>query len=139
MQAALVLVAIDPKMRGAGKEGISILILALKPGSPAEVDDAQAKERVKEISAQLVKVGEPAAERLLSAIKNEFRGGRTRSEDGALNGQARLAALKIIAEIGPEAYSTAMLSALADLQRTDPYPGVREAARQAYAKVQNKN
>ncbi len=139
MQAALALAAIDPKMRGAGKEGLSVLILALKPGSPAEVDDAQAKERVKEIDAQLVKVGEPAAERLLSAIKNEFRGGRVRSEDGALNGQARLAALKIIAEIGPEAYSTSMLSALADLQRTDPYPGVREAARQAYTKIQNKN
>ena len=47
--------------------------------------------------------------------------------------------LKIIAEIGPEANSTTMLATLVDLQRSDPYPGVRDAARQAYAKVQRKN
>jgi HEAT repeat protein len=139
LQAALVLAAIDPKMREAGKDGLSVLILALRPGSPTEVDDAQAKERVKEISDQLVKVGEPAAESLLYAIQNDFRGGRSRSEVGALNGQARLAALKVIAEIGPDAYSTTMLSALAELQRTDPYPDVREAARLAYSKIQRKH
>jgi hypothetical protein len=32
-----------------------------------------------------------------------------------------------------------MLTALAELRRTDPFPGVREAARQAYVKIQRKN
>ncbi len=132
LPAAFALAALDPKMIAEGKEGLTVLILALRP----EASDTQAKERVQEISTLLIKMGQPAAERLLRAIEGEFRGGRSRTEAAALNATVRETALKIIAEMGSDAHSTKMLAALADLQCSDPSRAVRDAARSAYIKIQ---
>lgn len=136
LPVAFVLVAIDPKAIGEGKDALAVLVLALRPETIAEMTDPQAKERVKEIGALLVKIGEPAAERLLKAIESEFRGGRSRTEAAALNAAARVDALNLIAKIGLDANSNKMLSALGELQRTDPSRAVRDAAKQAYIKIQ---
>lgn len=137
MQAALALTAIDPSLTGAGKNALSVLVQALRPASVVEGNEAQAKERVKEISAVLVKIGEPAVERLLRAIGGEFRRGRNRGEDAVRDAQARAAALKIIADIGPAACSTETIKVLVELQRSEPPGPVREAARQAYIAIQD--
>ncbi|HTU89421.1 MAG TPA: HEAT repeat domain-containing protein [Gemmataceae bacterium] len=139
MQAAFALAVIDPSLTGTGREALRVLILALRLASETENNDAQAKERIKEISAVLVKIGEPVVERLLQAIDGEFRRGRGRSETAALDAKARETALKIIAEIGPAARSTQTMAALAKLQRGDPSRPVREAARQAYIAIQGSN
>ncbi|MGH7224965.1 MAG: hypothetical protein ACRELF_17215, partial [Gemmataceae bacterium] len=127
---------IDPSLTNAGKDALRVLILALRPASNAESNDAQAKERIKEISAVLIKIGEPAVERLLLAIEGEFRRGRSRTEAAILDALARETALKIIADIGPAARSNQTMAALAKLQRGDPSRSVREAARQAYIAIQ---
>jgi S1-C subfamily serine protease/HEAT repeat protein len=139
MQAAFTLAVFDPSFSGAGRDALRVLILALRPASEAESNDAQAKEYIKEISAMLVKNGEPVVERLLEAIEGEFRRGRGRSEAASLDAKARETALKIIAEIGPAARSTQTMAALAKLQRGDPSRSVREAARQAYIAIQGSN
>ena len=136
MQAAFALAVIDPSFTSAGKDGLRVLIQALRPASNAESNDAQAKERIKEIAAVLIKIGEPAVERLLQAIEGEFHRGRSRTEAAALDALARETALKIIADIGPAARSNRTMTALAKLQRGDPSRPVREAARQAYLAIQ---
>jgi S1-C subfamily serine protease len=139
LQAAFVLTAIDPKAAGAGKEALSVLVLALRPESTAESKDTQFQERIKAIHAVLVKMGEPAAERLLRAIEGEFRSVRSRSETSTLNATAREKALQIIAAIGPRANTSRMLTALVELQRSDPSRAVREAAQEAHIKIQGGN
>ena len=54
-----------------------------------------------------------------------------------LDALAREAALKIIAEMGPAARSNQTIAILAALQRSDPYPSVKEAARHAFIAVQD--
>jgi HEAT repeat protein len=137
LEAALALMAIDSSLVGAGRDALPVLVKALRPASIAEDNGGQAKERIKEISAALVKIGEPAAERLLKAIESEFRRSRGRTEAVVLDAQAREAALKIIADIGPAAHSNRTITALAELQRRDPFPTVREAAGQAYIAIQD--
>jgi S1-C subfamily serine protease/HEAT repeat protein len=137
MLAALTLTAIDPSLTGAGKDALSVLVKALRPASSAESNSAPAKERIKEISAVLVKVGEPAVERLLRAIEGEFRRNRGQTEAAALDAAAREAALKIIADIGPAAHSNRTIAALAELQRTDPVRSVRAAAQKAFVAIQD--
>jgi HEAT repeat protein len=139
MQAALALLALDPQAAGSGREALSVLILTLRPETAAELKDATYQERVKETRALLVKIGQPAAERLLRAIEGEFRASRRRAEASALNAAAREAALKIIADIGPNAYSNRMLTALVELQRSDPSRAVRDAAQEAHIKIQGGN
>src|SRR5579883_180498 len=138
IQTALTLLAIDTSLVGAGREALPVLVKALRPSSNAEGNGSQVKERIKEISAVLVKIGEPAVERLLRAIEGEFRRSRGRTEDAILDAQAREAALKIIADMGPSARSNRAITALAELQRNDPSPKVREAARRAYIAIQEK-
>jgi HEAT repeat protein len=136
LQAAFTLAALDPKLIGEGKDGVAVLVLALRPESLAQANDAPAQARVKEISLLLVKLGQPAADRLLRAIEGDFRGGRSRTEAAALNAAARETALKIIAEMGSDAHSAKLIAALAELQRADPSRAVRDAARSAYIKIQ---
>jgi HEAT repeat protein/DNA-directed RNA polymerase subunit RPC12/RpoP len=139
IEAALALVAFDPALAGAGKDAASVLVLSLRPASKAEAKEPRVQQRIKEVSAELVKLGEPVVDRLLRAIDSDFRGGRSRTEAAELDALARESALKIIAEMGSEARSQRLISALAELQRIDPSPSVREAARQAFRAVQKQN
>src|SRR5262249_11946274 len=116
---------------------LPVLVKALRPASSAEGNGSQARERMKEISAVLVKIGDPAVERLLKAIEGDFRRGRGRTEAAALDALAREAALKLIADMGTAAHSSRAIASLAELQRNDSSPTVREAARQAYIAVQD--
>ena len=136
LPAAFALTAIDPRMTREGREALNVLVLAVRPESAAEFRDAQWKERVKDITALLVKVGEPAAQSLMRAIKDEFRPGLRGTESTALNEIARVAAIRIIATIGKDAYSPGLVSSLAELSRSDPAPLVRKEAREAFPKVQ---
>lgn len=139
LQAALALLALDPQAAGPGREALSALILTLRPETIDEIKNATYQEGVKETRALLIKIGQPAAERLLRAIEGEFRASRRRAEASALNAAAREAALKIIADIGPKAYSNRMLTALVELQRNDPSRAVRDAAQEAHIKIQGGN
>jgi HEAT repeat protein len=139
LPAAFALTAVDPAMTSEGKDGLSVLVLALRPESTAEINEAKTQERVKEIAVVLVKLGGSAAEGLRRAIEGEFRGGRRDSDAAKLNAAARETALKIIADIGPDAHSTKMIATLIELQRGDPSRAVRDAAKQAYIKLQGKN
>jgi S1-C subfamily serine protease len=136
IQTALALTAIDPTLHGVGKNALQVLVQCLRPLSLDESEGVEAKTHNKEVSIALVKIGGPAVEPLLKAIKVEFRVGRGRKEAGHLDALAREAALKIIGEIGPGAHSSQTLAALAELLRTEKHPAVLEAARHAYIAVQ---
>jgi HEAT repeat protein len=136
--AALALTAIDPSLVGDGRKAVSVLVLALRTASKAEASNDQARALRKEIAAALAKIGEPVVEHLLSAIKNDFpRSRHRRGTDAAdLDAMGRAAALKIIADIGSAAHSTETMRILADVQTSDPYPRVKEAAKEAYTAIQ---
>jgi HEAT repeat protein len=140
MQAALALLALDPRVAGQGREALSALVLTLRPETIDEIKNATTyQERIKETRALLVKIGRPAAECLLTAIERDFPPSRLRSEASVLNAAARQTALKIIADIGPNADSDRMLKALVELQRSDPAGAVQDAAREARIKIQRRN
>ena len=138
MQAALSLLALDPRAAGQGREALSALVRTLRPETIDEIKNGTFHERIKETRALLVKIGQPAAESLLRAIQRDFRARGRGAEERALDAAARETALKIIADIGPNAYSNGMLTALVELQR-DPYRAVCDAAREAHIKIQAGN
>jgi HEAT repeat protein len=137
VKAALALIAIDPTLHGVSKTALPALVQGLRPASLDESEGAEAKTRIKEISIALVRIGEPAVEALLKAIKVEFRIGRGRKEAATLDALARETAYKIIAEIGPTTHSSQTVAVLADLLRTETNSAVREAARYAFIAVQD--
>jgi S1-C subfamily serine protease len=139
MQAVFALLALDPRAAGQGREALSVLILTLRPETIDELKNATYQERIKEIRDLLVKIGRPAAKCLLTAIEHDFPASRRRTEASVLNAAARQTALKIIADIGPNAYSDPLRDALIELERSDPFREVHDAAQEARRKIQGRN
>ncbi len=100
-----------------------------------QLDDAeQMAERDRAIEA-LGRIGEPAIKPLVDALENDFTGGGLHSVKGQINVEARLAAVKALEAMGPAADTFKALAELTNLQRIDPSRAVREAAKEARARI----
>ena len=82
-----------------------------------------------------MKIGKPAVRGLVAALQNDFLGG-PRSPNGVANGRARYEVIRTLADMGPRARSNEVLLALAGIERSDGFPEVRLAAREARVKLQ---
>ena len=113
-------------------EAIPVLIDALKVD---RLDDAeQAAERDRAVEA-LARVGEPAIKPLVDALEGDFTGGGAGTEKGQINALARQAAVRALGAMGRTANTFKALSVLSKLQRIDPSPPVRDAAKEAWAAI----
>jgi WD40 repeat protein len=125
-EAALALVKIEaPEMDAA----VVVLVRSLKTGEAS-------RERAHKA---LVQVGKPAVAGLVHALTGTFATGRPNTEAGVANGEARLAVIKVLAEMGAKARTPEVMRTLASLERRDPFPLIRLTARQARVKIQSKD
>jgi hypothetical protein len=118
---------------------VPTLVAALRIDAPDD-SDQQTKLR-KDLQALLTKIGKPAVPALTRALDQDFVGGAPRSSQGVANGSARLAVIETLAQMDGAAYSVETvrretLRVLARTEANDPFPAVREAARQARIKLQ---
>jgi HEAT repeat protein len=138
MLSALALTRVDPELAERGKEAVRVLVGTLKASSAKELADPLYKAMLADARQALVKVGKPAVRHLTAALRGEFHGGNPLTEEGQLRGKARQTALEILGEMGPQARSNDLLLLLANIQRSDPFPAVKQAARDTRARVQNR-
>jgi HEAT repeat protein len=120
------------------KKAVSTLIDLLRADDTDSLDDEDAKKEREKARDLLVQVGKPAVKPLTAALTRDFAGGGARAPEGILNGAARREVIKTLVEIGTPAGANEVLLALAGLVKTDPFPAVRKAAREAYVKLQRK-
>jgi WD40 repeat protein/HEAT repeat protein len=118
-------------------KAVSTLIDVLRPAKAEDVEDEDDKDREK-ARELLASIGKPAIKGLVDALQNEFARGGARTPAGVVNGVARLEVIKVLTAMGKEAHRNDVLIALAAMERNDPFPGVRKAAREARVKLQRK-
>jgi HEAT repeat protein len=121
---AITLLKIDAEAQTA----IRRLILALKV---ADLRDKAAAALREEAAGALVKIGKPAVDPLLKAIRDDFKGGNGLNQKDLLSKYARKTAVQILGQMGPEADTPAAQKALADLLDDDPVRLIRQEARKA--------
>jgi hypothetical protein len=102
------------------------------------VDDEDAGKERQKARELLAQIGKPAVRPLVGALERRFSGGGVRTAAGILNGAARMEVIKTLVEMGPAARGNDVLLTLVEVQRSDPFPGVRQAAREARVKLQEK-
>jgi len=100
--------------------------------------DEKLLEERKKVSEVLVQMGKPAIRGLISAVESEFFGGNPNLPIGMIKGHARLAAIQALGEIGQKHRSSEILQLLARVEGTDPFPPVKQAARELRVKLQAK-
>jgi WD40 repeat protein len=118
-------------------KAVATLIDALRPTKAENLEDEDDKDR-EQARELLVSVGKPAIKGLVDALQVEFARGGARTETGLVNGVARLEVIKVLTAMGKDAHRNDVLVALAAVERSDPFPGVRKAAREARGKLQRK-
>jgi HEAT repeat protein len=120
------------------KKVVTTLIDLLRADDSDALEDDDAKKEREKARDLLVQVGKPAVAPLAAALKNDFAGGGRRTTAGMLNAAARVEVIRTLVDIGAPAGANEVLLALAGLQKTDPFPDVRKAAREAFVKLQRK-
>jgi WD40 repeat protein len=130
--AAITRLKMDPEAQVAVRH----LILSLKV---ANLQDKAAIARREAAAKALVKVGKPAVDKLLLAIRKDFQGSNELTQKELRQKYARLAAVEILARMGPEADTPAAQKALEEIMENDPVRVVREAARKAIVRINAKD
>jgi HEAT repeat protein len=111
------------------KQAVPALVKGLKIDNPEAEAEIAAR---KQASEAVVSIGKPAVEALMSALTKDFAG------KDKVNGEARLAVLQTLQAIGRPAYSSSVHQRLLMIQKEDPFPDVRKAARITIEKLQEK-
>jgi hypothetical protein len=119
-------------------KAIPILIDALHADNIEDLEDEDAAKEREKARDLLVSLGKPAVGPLVSALENQFAPGRPGTPTANLNAGTRLEVIKVLVGIGTPASRTDVLLALTEVQKNDPFAGVRKAAREARIKLQNK-
>lgn len=117
------------------EQAIPVLVKTLRITKANDPPQLAARQRAHDF---LIALGKPAARGLAAALRGEFTGGRLTSEVGKANVEARLAVLQTLADMGDKANVPEVLLALGQVQRTDPIPALRQAAKVVRAKVLKK-
>ena len=105
------------------KQAVGGLIERLRPGNAEEVEDEDAVAVRDKARALLVQIGKPAVAPILECLEGEYAG--SKGDAGTLNGHARLAMVKALAEMGPAAGGTQTLAVLAAAQERAVPAGAR--------------
>ncbi len=117
-------------------EAIPVLISAIR----VEDEEDESGERRDRAMKALVKVGKPAVPRLARALEGEYAAGNARTPAGAARAKARYRVMEVLVGIGPKVAATPdVLKVLASLERFEPFPEVRVAARQARMMLMQKD
>ncbi len=96
----------------------------------------EALEAQKTAQETLVKIGEPVIDELVRALTTTFAGGNLGTVDGQARARGRLAVVLTIQQLGAKANKNAVKAALVSLEKNDPVPIVKVAARQARDVIQ---
>jgi HEAT repeat protein len=115
---------------------LPILIKALKADKLEDLEDEDAKADRERVKKALVQLGKPAVKALADALEGTFAGGNPRTPAGFLKGAARLEVIGVLLEMGKPAGTNSVLLSLAHLERSDPFPAIKKAARAARVKLQ---
>lgn len=138
LRAAQALVRIDPKIEGAGREGVRALVRSLKCESKEDAEDKDAEALRQTARAALVEIGKPAVDTLIRGVEVDFLRAIIPEED-LLRAQARLSVYEIFAEMGPRAYSGDLHNRLTYYLKNEQYPAAQKAVYEALLKIQRKN
>jgi HEAT repeat protein len=117
---------------------IPLLIDLLKAEDTDALEDEDAKKVRDKARDLLATIGKPAVEPLREALTRDYASREARTTAGKLNAAARREVIRTLIDIGPKGRTTQVMLDLARLQRIDPDPAVREAARDARARLQRK-
>ena len=133
MDAAVALAAVEG---GDAAEAVPTLIEALRVEKLGDEEEAAERDRAVEA---LGRIGAPAVKPLTAALEGEYAAASLQTAKGRINALARLAAVEALGRIGPPANVSKTNVVLSMLQRTDPSPAVREAVKQAQARIRKED
>ena len=133
MDAAVALAAVEG---GDAAEAVPTLIEALRVEKLGDEEEAAERDRAVEA---LGRIGAPAVKPLTAALEGEYAAASLQTAKGRINALARLAAVEALGRIGPPANVSKTNVVLSMLQRTDPSPAVREAVKQARARIRKED
>jgi LSD1 subclass zinc finger protein len=135
-RVALVVVKIDPEMKTEEcKTAVAALIALQKPQMSADLQNKELIDLVNEAIKALTNLGKPALPVIRRALMTEYKGGNFTSEVEFANAACRLAMIRIIEAMGPKIHSAALDRDLQWLEKNDSVLPVRDAAKQARAKI----
>jgi len=108
----------------------------LKTPKLNKMDDFNEQLQRNSASFALLQVGKPALTPILTALGKDWKGGARFSDEFHRNGDARLAAVRIVRSMGPQANTPTARRVLLGLVQRDPVPLVKSEARLALRDIQ---
>ena len=114
------------------EQALPLLVKMLRITKPNDAGQTADRDRARKL---LVGLGQPAARGLAQALRGEFSGGKLTSIVGKANAEARMTSLLTLEEMGAKANVPEVFTALAQIQRSDPIPVLRAAAKKLRAEI----
>jgi WD40 repeat protein len=114
------------------EQAIPQLVKILRITQAGDASQIADRDRARKL---LVSLGQPAARGLAQALRSEFATGKLTSVVGKANAEARATALLTLEEMGAKANVPEVFTALAQIQRSDPVPVLRAAAKKLRAEL----
>jgi WD40 repeat protein/HEAT repeat protein len=130
MEACIALAQIESAL---AEQAVPFLVRLMRVETP---DDKVALEDRNRAGEALVKIGRPAAGRLIEALEEDFAAGNLATPQGQQNADARLAVVQVLGGIGGKVKAAEILLALAHVEARDKVPAIRTAAHQARIDMQ---